>query len=117
MTNPGRESSISAEMFVEVIRSLTSDEKEELIHLWARDFPKTGPGLTAFSEGRVAELRNGGDELTVLAQLETLTDTEFERLGEFLYRGFWESLPPRILRYGNELGYLVADERRRREAS
>jgi hypothetical protein len=104
MTNPGRESSISAEMFVEVIRSLTSDEKEELIQLWARDVPQTSPGLTSFSEGRVAELRNDGDVLSVLAQLETLSDMEFERLGEFLYRGYWEYLPPRVLRYGNELG-------------
>lgn len=63
-------------MFVEVIRSLTSDEKEDLIHLWARDAPQTGPGLTSFSEGRVAELRNGGGVLSVLTQLETLTDTE-----------------------------------------
>ena len=117
MTKPGRQSSINAEMFVEVIRSLTSDEKEELIRLWARDAPQMGPGLTSFSEGRMAELRDGGDVLTVLAQLETLTDTEFEGLGKFLYRGFWEHLPPRILRYGNELGYLFADERRRREAS
>ncbi|MGD0168028.1 MAG: hypothetical protein ABSC51_12205 [Gaiellaceae bacterium] len=72
--------------------------------------------MTSFSGGRVAELRNGGAVLTVRAQLETLTEVEFEHLGKFLNRGIWESSPPRILRYGNELGYLFADERRRREA-
>ncbi len=117
MTNPGRQSAISAEMFVEVIRSLTPGEKEELIHLWVRDAPQTGPGLTSFSEGRVAELRNGGDVLTVFAQLETLTDTSSNAWASSSIEAFGSHLPPRILRYGNELGYLFADERRRREAS
>ena len=53
------------------MRNLTAEEKEELIGLWERNRPQTSPHLISFAEGRVAELRSAGDDLSILAELRS----------------------------------------------
>lgn len=103
--------------FTEALKGLSENDKSEIASVWARCVPATSARLASFSEGRVAELYDGGGTSEVLLQLKDLTSHDFEQLAAFFHQeSLRYSSEPGVRLYGEELGLLLIGERERREA-